>query len=222
MKYMLLIYFDEQVLSETERQACYAESTQLAQQLHASGQYLAAHPLHPTSVATSVRWRDGKRFTAPDFNFWGVTFARDGNTFYASLRTIVDVQSPQGQTTRRGVTYLVRGELALRKLTVLLENVECPSLSPNNRLVAYKKRVDSRTNPWRFYVLDVQTMKEHPIAAESRSIDDQIEWLDDGHVLYASARSSEPAVVDVYAAAVEGAEPPRVFVTAAESPIVVR
>jgi hypothetical protein len=62
MKYMLLIYVDEQALSETERQACYAESTQLAQQLHASGQYLAANPLHPTSVATSVRVRDGKRF----------------------------------------------------------------------------------------------------------------------------------------------------------------
>ena len=62
MKYMLLIYFDEQALSETERQACYAESAQLAQQLHVSGQYLVANPLHPTSVATSVRVRDGKRF----------------------------------------------------------------------------------------------------------------------------------------------------------------
>jgi hypothetical protein len=41
---------------------CYAESTQLAQQLHASGQYRAANPLHPTAVATSVRVRDGKRF----------------------------------------------------------------------------------------------------------------------------------------------------------------
>jgi hypothetical protein len=62
MKYMLLIYVDQQALSETERQACYAESTQLAQQLHTSGQYLDANPLHPTSVATSVRMRDGKRF----------------------------------------------------------------------------------------------------------------------------------------------------------------
>ena len=62
MKYMLLIYFGEQALSETERQACYAESTQLAQQLQASGQYLAANPLHPTSMATSVRVRDDKRF----------------------------------------------------------------------------------------------------------------------------------------------------------------
>ena len=61
MKYMLLIYLDEQALSESERQECYAESTQLAQQLHSSGQYLAANPLQPTSTATSVRMRDGKR-----------------------------------------------------------------------------------------------------------------------------------------------------------------
>jgi hypothetical protein len=62
MQYMLLIYFDEHALSETERQACYAESAQLAHELKASGQYLAASPLHPTAMATTVRMRDGKRF----------------------------------------------------------------------------------------------------------------------------------------------------------------
>lgn len=62
MKYMLLIYFNEQAgLSETERQECYAESMQLAHQIHASGQYLGANPLQPTSMATSIRVRDGKR-----------------------------------------------------------------------------------------------------------------------------------------------------------------
>src|SRR5207342_1331860 len=40
---------------------CYVESAQLAQEIHAKGQYLAANPLHPTSTATSVRVRDGKR-----------------------------------------------------------------------------------------------------------------------------------------------------------------
>jgi hypothetical protein len=61
MKYMLLIYGDEHALSESERQDCYKESTQLAKQLYSSGQYLSANPLHPTSMATSVRVRDGKR-----------------------------------------------------------------------------------------------------------------------------------------------------------------
>ena len=61
MQYMLLIYFDERALSETERAECYAESTQLAHEIHSSGQYLAANPLHPTAMATSIRVRNGKR-----------------------------------------------------------------------------------------------------------------------------------------------------------------
>jgi len=61
MQYMLLIYLDEQSLTEAQREQCYEESAQFAHQLSASGQYLAAAPLHPTATATSVRHRDGKR-----------------------------------------------------------------------------------------------------------------------------------------------------------------
>ena len=61
MKYMLLVYLDEQALTETERDHCYVESAQLTQDLNSSGHYLSAGPLHPTSTATSVRVRDGKR-----------------------------------------------------------------------------------------------------------------------------------------------------------------
>jgi hypothetical protein len=61
MKYMMLIYLDENALSETERQSCYQESIQLAHQLHEKGQYISANPLHPTAMATSVRVREGKR-----------------------------------------------------------------------------------------------------------------------------------------------------------------
>ena len=61
MKYMLLIYGDEHALNETERKDCYVESTELAHNLKLNGQYISANPLHPTSMATSVRVRDGKR-----------------------------------------------------------------------------------------------------------------------------------------------------------------
>jgi hypothetical protein len=61
MRYMLLIYFDEQSVSEAEQEHCYAESVQLAHQLNSSGQYLASAPLRPPSTATSVRMREGKR-----------------------------------------------------------------------------------------------------------------------------------------------------------------
>ena len=61
MKYMLLIYLDENGLSETQRATCYQESAQYAVRLSQSGKYLGAGPLHPTSTATSVRVRDNKR-----------------------------------------------------------------------------------------------------------------------------------------------------------------
>jgi hypothetical protein len=61
MKYMMLVYLDEQAMTDSEREHCYVESAQLAQQLHSSKQYLDASPLHPVSTATSVRVRDGKR-----------------------------------------------------------------------------------------------------------------------------------------------------------------
>ena len=161
-----------------------------------------------TDLEQFTTWRNGARFKGADFNFWGVTFARDSNVFYASLRS-------------QATTYLVRGDLGLRKLTVLHENVECPSLSPDNRLIAFKKRVGPQPEAWRLYILDLATMNERPVAAETRFIDDQAEWLDDAHVLYGVPRQGT-ATTDAWLAPIDGAGPARVFLEEAESPIVVR
>jgi hypothetical protein len=59
---MLLLYGDENELDQAEMEQCYKESTHLTHQLHEAGQYIAASPLLPTSMATSVRVREGKRF----------------------------------------------------------------------------------------------------------------------------------------------------------------
>ena len=61
MKYLLLIYMNENAMSQPEREQCYKDSTQLAHDLAANGQYLAANPLQPVATATSVRVREGKR-----------------------------------------------------------------------------------------------------------------------------------------------------------------
>jgi hypothetical protein len=60
MKYVLLIYLEENALSEAEREQCYADSAQLARQLDSKGQYLSTAPLHLIATATSVRVREGK------------------------------------------------------------------------------------------------------------------------------------------------------------------
>jgi hypothetical protein len=61
MKYMLLIYADENAWTEPERQECYGESTQLAHRLQAKGQYLDANPLQSVAAATSVQVRKDRR-----------------------------------------------------------------------------------------------------------------------------------------------------------------
>ena len=60
MKYMLLIYIDEQVLSKTKGEECYEESVQLTHQLKSRGQYLVANLLYPASTTTSVQVRGCK------------------------------------------------------------------------------------------------------------------------------------------------------------------
>lgn len=60
MKYMMLIYLDEKGLTEDQRDRCYVESAQYAQELSSKGKFLGASPLHPTSTATSIRMREGK------------------------------------------------------------------------------------------------------------------------------------------------------------------
>jgi hypothetical protein len=121
--------------------------------------------------------RDGKPVTARDRNFWGLTFADDGDTFYATMGSGQD-------------TYLIRGSIRARAAETIHENVECPSLSPDGTRIGYKKavgRAPGDHNPvlWRFTVLDLASGRETPLA-ETRSLDDQLEWLDDDHVLYRS------------------------------------
>lgn len=144
----------------------------------------------------------GERFvTADDVNFWGVTFERDSDRFYATLAT-------------GGRTYLVRGSVAAKRMRVIRDNVECPSLSPDGTRLAYKKRVGPGSDPWRLTILELTTMREAPLA-ETRSVDDQVEWLDDGAVLYGLDGA-------VWTTRADGTGPPRRFLTSASSPAVVR
>lgn len=154
-------------------------------------------------------WKGGRRFQAVDFNFWGVTFAGDGNRFYATL----------GAGDER---YLVTGDAARREMRVLRANVECPSLSPDNRRLVYKKRL-SGFGPvrWRLHALDLETMDETPLA-ETRSVDDQVEWLDDHRVLYALPEEQPSAATNVWVAPADGSADPQLLIRGAASPTVAR
>ncbi|MGH2667656.1 MAG: TolB-like translocation protein [bacterium] len=158
----------------------------------------------------TVRRRD-QTLRAADFNFWGVTFMPGARRFYATLGT-------------GGETLLVTGDVDARAVEVIEENVECPSLSPDGRRVAFKHRDGGLTGPvaWRLWVLDLETRQRHPLA-ETRSVDDQVQWLDDEQVLYALSGGAErAAIMDQWVVPADGGGEPRLFVSQAYSAAVVR
>ena len=142
--------------------------------------------------------KEGKPFEAVDFNFWGITFdPTDSNRFYATL----------GTGTHH---YLVEGEVSTRELKVLRDGVECPSLSPDGKQIAFKSRIGT-TDTWRLKVLDVATLKDHPVA-EKRSIDDQVEWLDDEALVYSNG-------TNVYTVPADGGGEAKLLIRDASSPV---
>jgi hypothetical protein len=152
---------------------------------------------------------EGKRIEPVDRNYWGVTFAADDDTFYATARWSND-------------TWLVRGSIARRTMVTLHEDAECPSLSPDGTHIAYKQRGSLPLGKWRLVDYDIATGKVTPLA-ETRSVDDQVEWLDDAHVLYSLPRAgSQPQIDDVWSVPISGREKPEMFIPEASSPAVVR
>ena len=152
---------------------------------------------------------DGTHNVAIDRNFWGVTFTRDPNVFYATAAT-------------GSKTWLVRGDLAERTLTSVREHVECPSISPDGTRVAYKKNISTTaTAYWSVAVLDLAT-NEETVMPDTRNIDDQVEWLDDSTLLYGLPREDQPGDGDVWSIPADGSGASALFIEHASSPSVVR
>jgi hypothetical protein len=181
--------------------------------LNLSTQTTIVDPVHgeiliPDMETFSIS-RNGEVFRSPDFNFWGVTFAHDENRFYATLWS-------------KGSTYLIEGDLAKRTAKVIYDGVECPSLSPDNTRVAFKKRVGSSGITWHIHVLDLKTMTDVALT-ETRSVDDQIEWLDNDRILYALSENEagSSASTDLWVLPVNGSRSARLLLKGAFSPAVV-
>jgi hypothetical protein len=142
---------------------------------------------------------DGKLVNSVDRNYWGLTFAADGDTFYATLAT-------------GAKTWLIKGSIKARRAETIHDDVECPALSPDGTRIGFKKAVSHEPTTWRFHVLDLATGKETALS-ETRSIDDQIEWLDDAHLIYGDKG-------DTWVVNADGTGSPQVWLRNADSPTV--
>jgi hypothetical protein len=152
---------------------------------------------------------DGESIKPIDRNYWGVTFAANDDTFYATVRWSKH-------------TWLVRGSIAQRKLVTLHEDAECPSLSPDGKNIVYKQRGNLPLGKWRLVDYNIASGSVTPLA-ETRSVDDQAEWLDNGHVIYGLPRTrSQPTVNDVWSVPTSGSGAPKLLIPQASSPAVVR
>ncbi len=145
--------------------------------------------------------RNGLELDDAEMDLWGVTFKPDGDGFFASLRT-------------GGNLYLVEGSIDERRLTVGLSRVSAPSLSPDGTRIAFAKLISSIGPTWRFHVLDLQTMADLELP-ETKSIDDQMEWLDNDRLLYGLG-------ADIWSVASDGSGLPAPFLFGGLSPAVVR
>lgn len=135
----------------------------------------------------------GKRYFASDVNYWGITFGADGNRFYVTMAS-------------KGKTYLIEADFRAYRGTAIAENVECPSLSPDSRRIAYKQKVASGT--WRLAVLDLTTRQVmHP--PETRSVDDQPVWQGNSTLLY-------PIGKDIWSVGLS--TPPKLLIAQAATP----
>ena len=144
----------------------------------------------------------GRRGRPPvDANFWGVSFAYDDNTFYATMAT-----GPH--------FYLVQGDLAAQSVTVLADGVECPSLSPDGTRLVYKHRLPDLT--WRLEVYDLGSGRRTPLA-ETENVDDQGAWLDDQTLAYGKV-DPDTGEVDVWTVPADGSGTPTRLAEDAESP----
>lgn len=161
------------------------------------------------NVETFAFFSAGEPIRETDFNVWGVTFLDDDNVFYATLST-------------GGRHLLVRGDIAARQAHVVHDDVECPSVSPGGTHVAYKRRyLENGFVRWQLYVLDLATLAETPLA-ERRSVDDQLEWLDDGHVLYTLIDTTGTVGNSVWTIPADGSGAAERFLAGASSPALAR
>lgn len=136
-------------------------------------------------------------------NFWGVTFV-DNETFYATIGVGAD-------------TSIVRGSIANSRLTVVHENATCPEVSPDGNTIVAKER---RGDFFQLVAIDTATGERRDLP-EVRTVEDQVEFLNDSTIIYGLPNSAEGTEAqpawDVWSLDLNGGAP-QLIIPFADSP----
>ena len=153
---------------------------------------------------------DGKQVAPVDRNVWGVTFADDDRPSTRPWR-------PAGRLPGPGRPGRPHPDRDPRRVA------ECPALSPDGSKVAYKiERRPGRPDP-----LDRRRPRPgHRQGGPARptrprSVDDQVQWLDDDTLLYGLPRDDETGVTDVWPVDTYPDAKPSLLIEDAWSPAVI-
>jgi len=147
---------------------------------------------------------DGSLNSEIDRNYWGVSFV-DSDQFYATLGSA-------------GQTSIVEGRVSTSRLDVVAENASCPEVSPDGSKIVAKEQ---RGDVFQLVLIDTETGARRDLG-ETRSVDDQVEWLDDANILYGMANLDEGTdaqpVFDIYALNISPGSSPQLIIPFADSP----
>ncbi len=147
---------------------------------------------------------DGEEFLEETANYWGTSYI-DEQTFYATL----------GFGAQNNLVF---GDVRTGELHVVHENASCPEVSPNGSTIVAKEQ---RDQAFQLVAIDTATGERRDLA-ETRSVDDQVEWIDDSRILYGlpnpeAGTTGQPAF-DVWVLNVNDGSEPRLLVPFADSP----
>lgn len=147
---------------------------------------------------------DGSPLDDETRNYWGVTFV-DSDRFYATVGV--------GDTTS-----IVEGRISNSTMNVVFENATCPEISPDGSTLIVKERGEG--DFMQLVAIDVATGSRRNLA-ETRSVEDQVEFLNSSTIIYglpneAEGTEAQPAW-DVWSLDLNGGQP-QLIIPFADSP----
>lgn len=157
-----------------------------------------------------------RRYTTDRFQYWGVSFG-DQDRFWVT-GYFDDETGPE----------IMIGDVATMTLEPAGHFGSCPSVSPDGATVVFKKT--RAAGGFVLVALDIESGTE-TVVGETRSVNDQVEWIDNDTIIYALHPDEGPGAeevedeqerYDLWTVDLAPGSVPVLFATNASSPAVVR